>query len=341
MRVLVTGGTGAVGREAVKRLVAHGHIVTVIGRTPDLTIEGATYRQCDIVDFECLTDCVQGMDGIVHLAAIPNPSMGTSEAIFYVNDTGTFNVYCAAAAAGIRRIVSASSINALGYNFGIKRFPLQYFPMDEAHPRYTTDPYSFSKQIMEEIGAYFWRREGVSSVFLRLPGVYEVTEENEERMQEWRTRTMASYQELLSKPEEEQRRAAQEIIAQHDRLREERAFEMHGDTARADHWRKMRELPYARMMFGYSNFWASIDARDSAQAIEQGLLADYEGSHPLWVNDSHNSAGVPTEALAALFYPDVPLTRPIPGTESLVSIDKARSLLGFEPEYSVSRWYPG
>jgi nucleoside-diphosphate-sugar epimerase len=48
-------------------------------------------------------------------------------------------------------------------------------------PAITTDPYSFSKQIMEEIGAYFWRREGLSSVFLRLPGVYEVTEENEER----------------------------------------------------------------------------------------------------------------------------------------------------------------
>jgi len=92
-------------------------------------------------------------------------------------------------------------------------------------------------------------------------------------------------------------------------------------------------------MFGYSNFWASIDARDSAQAIELGLTADYEGSHPLWVNDSHNSAGVPTQALAELFYPDVPLKRDLVGTESLVSIDRARELLGFEPEYSVSRWY--
>ncbi len=164
MRVLVTGGTGAVGREAVKRLVAHDHDVTVIGRTPDLAIPGASYRQCDIVDFGCLTECVKGMDAIVHLAAIPNPGLDTGEAIFYVNDTGTFNVYRAAANAGIGRIVSASSINALGYNFGTKRFRLQYFPMDEAHPSYTTDPYSFSKQIMEEIGYYFWRREDLERV---------------------------------------------------------------------------------------------------------------------------------------------------------------------------------
>lgn len=333
MRVLITGGTGTVGREAVKRLVQHGYDVTVIGRTPDVEIEGGTYRQCDIVDFDCLTEYVQGMDAIVHLAAIPNPALGTGEDIFYVNDTGTFNVYRAAANAGIRRIVSASSINALGYNFGVKRFELQYFPMDEAHPSYTTDPYSFSKQIMEEIGNYFWRREGVSSVFLRLPGVYEVTTDNADRMKAWRTRAMDSYDELLSKPEDEQREIAQQIIEQHDELRAQHAFEAHGNR------RNLRELPYARIMFGYSNFWASIDARDSAQAIELGLVQDYQGSHPLWVNDSHNSAGVPTQKLVDLFYPDVPLKRPLEGTETLVSIDKARTLLGFEPEYSISRWY--
>jgi nucleoside-diphosphate-sugar epimerase len=187
--------------------------------------------------------------------------------------------------------------------------------------------------VMEEIGAYFWRREGLSSVFLRLPGVYEVTEENEARMQGWRTATMESYRDLLSKPEEEQRRIAREIVAQHDALRAARAFEVGGN------WGNLRELPYARIMFGYSNFWASIDARDSAQAIELGLLAEYEGSHPLWVNDSHNSAGVPTQTLAEIFYADVPLKRSLEGTETLVSIDKARTLLGYEPEYSISRWY--
>lgn len=333
MRVLVTGGTGTVGREAVKRLIAHDHNVTVIGRTPDVDIQGGTYRQCDIVDFDCLTDCVQGMDGVVHLAAIPNPALGPGQDIFHVNCSGTFNVYRAAADAGIRRIVSASSINALGYNFGIKRFELQYFPMEEAHPSYTTDPYSFSKQVMEEIGTYFWRREGVSSVFLRLPGVYELTEENADRMQAYRTRIQASYDAILAKPEDEQRAIARQIIDQHDKLRAQHKFETR------DSWRERRQLPYAGIMFGYSNFWAIIDARDSAQAIEKGLLADYQGSHPLWVNDSHNSAGVPTATLVDLFYPDVPLTRPLEGTESLVSIDKARTLLGFEPEYSVSRWF--
>ena len=202
MRVLVTGGTGAVGREATKRLVARGFEVTVIGRRPGMVIEGATYKQCDIVDFAGISKVVKDVDTIVHLAAIPNPGLGTGEEIFLANDTGTFNVYRAAANAGIRRIVSASSINALGYNFGIKRFRLQYFPMDEAHPSFTTDPYSFSKQIMEEIGYYFWRREGISSVFLRLPGVYEMSEEKADRIKASRTRVMAQYEELMDLPED-------------------------------------------------------------------------------------------------------------------------------------------
>jgi nucleoside-diphosphate-sugar epimerase len=335
MRILVTGGTGAVGRMAVARVVEHGHDVTVIGRRAGMEIEGAAYRQCDIVDFACVTDCVQGMEGIVHLAAIPNPSKGTSEGIFHANCTGTFNVYQAAANAGIKRIISASSINAFGFNFGIKRFPLRYFPMDEEHPSFTTDPYSFSKQVMEEIGAYFWRREGISSLFLRLPGVYEVTPEREEQVRAFRTAAKQQYEELLEMLTAQRSAIVAGIIAQHDDLRAKRAFEM------PDNWPTLRELPYARVMFGYSNFWASIDARDSAQCIEKGLLADFEGCHPVYVNDDHNSAGIPTETLVAWFYPDVPLKRPIIGTETLVSIDKVQDLAGFEPEYSISRWFEG
>lgn len=335
MRVLVTGGTGVVGRMAVARLVEHGHDVTVIGRSAGMEIEGAAYRQCDIVDFACVTECVQGMEGVVHLAAIPNPSKGTSEAIFHANCTGTFNVYQAAANAGIKRIISASSINALGFNFGIKRFPPRYFPMDEAHPSFTTDPYSFSKQVMEEIGAYFWRRDGISSLFLRLPGVYEVTPENEAQVMSARGTARQQYQELLAMPESQRSAIIAGIITQHDNLRAARAFEV------PDNFANLRELPYARVMFGYSNFWASIDARDSAQCIEKGLLADFEGSHPVYVNDDHNAAGIPTETLVEWFYPDVPFKRPLVGTETLVSIDKVRELVGFEPEYSVSRWLGG
>lgn len=334
MKVLVTGGTGNVGRAAVARLVAHGHTVTVIGRRAGLTIAGATYAQCDINEFGCLTDVMQETEGVVHLAAIPHPSMAPGQEIFRVNCEGTFNVYRAAANAGIKRVVSASSINALGYNFGCKNFELRYFPIDEEHPSFTTDPYSFSKQVMEEIGAYFWRREGVSSVFLRLPAVFEMAGEATARVRSFIDGVRTQTEALLALPEAERRAHVATIIAGFEALRTQRAWERPGGG------RSLREVPNAMAMFGRSNFWASIDARDSAQAIEKGLLAEYEGSHPLYVNDSHNFTGVPTETLAALFFPEViTWKRPVQGTETVVSIDKARKLLGFEPEYSISRFF--
>ena len=86
------------------------------------------------------------------------------------------------------------------------------------------------------------------------------------------------------------------------------------------------------------NFWAFVDERDSAQAIEKGLSAEYEGSHVLFVNDSHNSILYDTEKLLGLFFPGVARRqRAIRGCESLVSIDRARELIGFEPEHSVAR----
>ena len=90
--------------------------------------------------------------------------------------------------------------------------------------------------------------------------------------------------------------------------------------------------------FGRSNFWASVNAEDSAQAFEKGLLADYEGSHPLYINDSHNAAGIESETLLRILFPEVVARkRTLEGTESLVSIDKARKLIGFEPEHSIGR----
>ena len=94
------------------------------------------------------------------------------------------------------------------------------------------------------------------------------------------------------------------------------------------------------MLSGITNFWASINAEDSAQAMGKAQVADYEGSHPLFVNDSHNSVGIESELLVSLFFPNVKDRKhPLEGTESLVSIHKARQLIGFEPENSLSQWF--
>ncbi len=330
MKILITGGTGDVGRAAVARLVQHGHTARVIGRSADIEIEGAEYQQCNIMDFDNLREQVKGMEGIVHLAAIRHPSMAPGQEIFRVNCVGTFNVYQAAAEKGIRRVVNASSINALGYNFGTKNFELQYFPIDEAHPSYTTDPYSYSKQIIEEVANYYWRREEISGISLRLPAVYEATPGQTVGIKDFIERSRQETAAIVALPEPQRSERVREVVAKYESLREQRAWEKGFDL----------RIPGAGAMFGRSNFWVSIDARDSAQAIEKGLLADYTGSHPVYVNDSHNWVGVPSQTLARVFFPEVKTwLRPLEGTETLVSTDKVRDLIGYEPEHSLSQHF--
>jgi UDP-glucose 4-epimerase len=203
MKILLTGGSGAVGKAVVDRLVGHGYSVRVIGRRPDMTFEGAEYQPCDINDYPHLREVMRGCEAVVHLAALPNPAMGTPEEVFRVNCQGTFNVFQAAAEEGIRRVVQASSINSAGQFYGVVPAPLNYLPLDEAHPVFSTDAYSFSKNVIEDIGEYFWRREGISSVASRLPYVAPVTWH--ESVKQGRARVKGLVDTLLKRSPDERR----------------------------------------------------------------------------------------------------------------------------------------
>ena len=203
MKVLVTGGLGLVGRSVVRRLVDRGYAVRVVDRQGGECIEGVECLPCDITNFSEVRDHTRGQEAIVHLAAIPHPGGAPAADIFRINCSGTFNVYEAAAAEGIRRVSTASSINWLGYYYGVKDFPIQYFPIDEEHPGITTDVYSLSKQVTEDIAAYYWRREGISSTCLRMPAVIELADERFQRMQEFLPKAQAMVREWISMPEAE------------------------------------------------------------------------------------------------------------------------------------------
>ena len=332
MRILVTGGIGNVGRAVVARLHAGGHVVRVVGRRASLRVEGAEYRQCDITDFPSILREAKGMEAIVHLAAMGNPSMAAPHTVFEINCEGTFNVYEAAARAGIRRVVTASSINALGFGFGVRDFRVDYLPIDEEHPTSPTDAYSFSKNIAEEIAEYHWRREGISGVCLRLPAVVPAGSYDEKSVREVAALCRAEAEELLALPKPERGKRLDAFLARLAEARRERLFENPPKG-----WQGV--FPDSPLMGMRSDFWTSLDERDGAQAVEKGLLAGYEGSHALFVVDSHNRTGVPSRRLAECFYPGVTAWKqPVEGTESLVSIDKARKILGFEPEYSAARF---
>lgn len=81
MRIFVTGSTGVIGRRAIPRLVAAGHEVTGVARTPEksarVTEMGATPVQVDLFDPAAIRHAVAGHDAVINLATSIPPSSRT------------------------------------------------------------------------------------------------------------------------------------------------------------------------------------------------------------------------------------------------------------------------
>ena len=338
MKILITGGVGNVGRALVDRLNKNGHKITVLGRRTGLTVEGADYQSCDVTDYSDLVEKATGHEGIIHLAAIPNPLHGNDEEIFRINCSGTFNVYQAAAKLGIKNIVSASSINALGFFFGVKTFPIEYFPVDEKHPSFTSDPYSFSKQIVESIGDYFWRRYDLPSVSIRLPWVYDLNNDYLKKMGRWKKLDSDLVNSMVNLPDQEVIRRGRKAVEMMAKFEFENTRE--GRASCEERRQKIVEQmdPLTRAFFflvwGRANFWAALDARDSAQILENSLITEFTGAHQFFVCDSFNIAGVDTQWLLKAYFPEVNQRKyELTGCDSLLCLETARNMFKFSPQY--------
>ncbi len=82
------------------------------------------------------------------------------------------------------------------------------------------------------------------------------------------------------------------------------------------------------------NLWGYIDARDGAQAVRLALRAARPGKDVFLVANADTVMSRSSAELAAEVFPDVPRRKELDGTETLLSIDKAKRVLGFEPQHS-------
>lgn len=333
MRILITGGSGLVGSPISRRFASLGWDLRVIGAEAEFPLPGVQYAQCDIRDVVSLAAQVEGCDAIVHLAAIPSTRAHANETLFEINVAGTYNVFEAAARAGVKRIVQASSINAIGGFWGNDDRQYDYFPFDEELPLHTTDAYSLSKQLVEEIAAYYWRRSGISSISFRLPAVWndamiesrnlrDNLKERVRQLDEFRRLPVDRQGQLVAAANEKALALRARHVMEYEAL-QQGVFER---EAPQDDWL------FSACFYDRFNFWTFIHTDDSTQAFEKAVTADYEGANSLFVNSDQNSLEYETEALLALFYPRVTRrSKPLLGAESPVSIARARSLIGFEP----------
>jgi len=121
LTVAVTGPTGTFGFGLVPLLQADERVarITGVARRPfDPAAHGWTkmaYRRGDVRDYGALQDAFSGADVVVHLA-FQVVGAASRETITAINEDGTLNAFRAAAAAGVRRFVYASSVAAYGFH---------------------------------------------------------------------------------------------------------------------------------------------------------------------------------------------------------------------------------
>jgi len=118
----VTGGSGVVGREVVRLLIAGGREVRALARS-DAAARlvdglGAQAIQGDVLDYPGLVNAMRGSETVFHIAGINTMCVRDREPMRTVNVDGTRNVIRAAAAAGTRRVVYTSSAATLGERRG-------------------------------------------------------------------------------------------------------------------------------------------------------------------------------------------------------------------------------
>jgi nucleoside-diphosphate-sugar epimerase len=277
-RVVVTGGSGKLGRAVVAELLEHGWEVHNLDLAPPRD-PVCPHTRVDLTDYgqvvEALTgidDRHDGVDAVVHLAAIPGPGVAGNAATFANNVPSTFNVFNAAKLAGIRNVVWASSETVLGLPFAT---PPPYVPVDEEYPGRPETVYSLGKHLDEQLAQQFCRWDPELKIIgLRFSNVMEPVDYA--------------------------------------------AFPGFDADARARCW----------------NLWSYIDARDGAQAVRLALAHDRPGFDVFVIANADTVMSRPNDELLAEVFPDVPRTRDFGPHDTLLSIDKARRVLGYEPRHS-------
>ncbi|MBN1370885.1 MAG: NAD(P)-dependent oxidoreductase [Anaerolineaceae bacterium] len=165
MNVLVTGSSGLIGSYIVKRFIEAGHTLRTLDRLAQPRGQDWEHLPGDIRDLALVRRAAQGMDAIVHLAAIPNDFSGLPEDVLDTNIHGTWNVLLAAFEVGIKRVVYFSSINALGH--AEPTHPAMYLPMDDDVPHHPAHPYFLTKHIGEELCQSYVTLSGGTAISLR------------------------------------------------------------------------------------------------------------------------------------------------------------------------------
>jgi len=172
LKILITGGAGFIGSNVADAYIADGHQVTIIDNLStgcrEFINPNASFIEKDICDndiVDIFTEC--RFDAVLHFAAQIDVRKSVADPRFdvQVNISGSVNILEAAARAGIKKFLFASTGGAL---YGEQ----DYFPADEKHPIRPISPYGVAKASVEKYMFYYYAQYGLDAVALRLANIY-------------------------------------------------------------------------------------------------------------------------------------------------------------------------
>lgn len=159
-KLVLTGAAGRLGsylREPLTQLC--DELVSTDIADPGKLYEGEVFIQADLANMDDMMRVIEGADMVVHMGAFVDE--GPFEKLLGPNFIGSYNVWEAAHKHGVRRVIYASSIHAVGM------YPKTEF-IDTEVPHRPDTFYGLAKCFTEDLGRMYWEKRGLESVHMRI-----------------------------------------------------------------------------------------------------------------------------------------------------------------------------
>ena len=158
--VLITGAAGRLGTQLRRGLAPLARRLRLLDK--DEIVDLAPNEEaviCDLADEDAVHDAIKGVAAIVHFGGVPLERSWAS--ILDGNIRGSYHVYEGARKHGVKRIVYASSVHAIGYHLLEDR-------IDADAPHRPDGLYGLSKCFVEDLGRLYFDKFGIETVALRI-----------------------------------------------------------------------------------------------------------------------------------------------------------------------------